>query len=99
MQKFFKLCVENIKYFKSNVDTVGMDGRVISFFLHQDEFNKCDTYLSNYIQGHLCGAFENKFNIDKTFILHNYGNCFTIDQKIDFFKQIKNNKHWSKILK
>lgn len=98
MQKMFKLCSESINMF-INPDSFTADERTMSFCLTIPEFQNCDAYLPLYTQGHVYGSFENRYDEDKTFLLHCYGPSFSIDYRISVGNQIKHNKWWNNIQK
>lgn len=101
MRQFFKDCVQFSNFYTGNTikSSQGTDGRTIQYLLQLKKYNSIYTYTPNYTQGGIACSFEFKYDEDKTFVLHNYGYALNIDQKIDQFEQLKNNKWWKEILK
>ena len=100
MKEFFKDCRKIFDYKKNVVNplTGGIDGRTISLTLQLKKYNSLYAYLYNQAQGGLANSYETVYNVDKTFILHNYGEALNLDQKIDWVKSLKQNKWWKPIL-
>lgn len=98
MKEFFSLCVKFEEYFLNRIDRgIQADGAVICFFLQQKKFNPLYTLLGLHAQGSVYGSFENKYDEDKTFILHNFGDIFKPNTKYELINKLLQNKHWKDI--
>lgn len=72
--------------------------RVIKFMLLQQKYKPLYTFLPDFAQGGSQNLFETKYDEDKTFILHNYGQALTLDQKVEQVKLLKKNKWWKGLI-
>lgn len=77
---------------------VELDGRAISLCLLKKKYNSSFTYLYPQAQGAHMGGFHFKYNVNNTFILHEYGSATTLDQKIYVVKALWYNKWWKSCL-
>ena len=96
MRRFWKQCVDFIPLIKARwTDAfLAIDGAVIQETLRLKEFQTCFTFLPDYAQGGVANSFETKYNEDTTFILHNYGDALTLEQKYNMLYNLLLNKHW-----
>lgn len=70
------------------------DGRAIRFLLLQNRYEGIYTYLFDQAQCGIANIGKTKYNVEKTFVLHNWGDATTIEQKIQLLEQLKQNKWW-----
>lgn len=47
----------------------------------QNRYKDCYTFMFDQAQGGIANAFETKYDVEKTFILHNYGEALNLEQK------------------
>ena len=96
IREFFKDCVDVIKYFIHRVFERGRayDGMIMDFVLQQEKYNNIWTFMYPQAQGGAANSYETAYNVEKTFVLHNYGQALNLDQKIDWIKSLKQNKWW-----
>lgn len=85
------------------MDTVytskSQDERAIGLCLLKKKYKSTWTFLYEQSQGALACMFKNKYDVQNTFILHEYGLATTKDQKIAEVKDLWNNKWWQEIEK
>lgn len=101
MKEYFKDCMNLIQYYTHRTIPRGKcpEGLIMCFLFKQQKYKDCYTFMYDQAQGGLANGFEQHYDQDKTFVVHNYGQALTLDQKIDQFKKIKENKWWKDILK
>ena len=75
------------------------DERAIGLVLLKQDYYNTWTFLYEQSQGGLACMFKNKYDVQNTFILHEFGLATTKDQKIAEVKDLWNNKWWKKIEK
>lgn len=77
----------------------GQDGRVIKFMLLQKKYNPLYTFMPQFAMGGVANSFETRYDVEKHFVLHNYGQALTDEQKIEWAQSLKNNKWWKEYYK
>lgn len=99
MKQFFQDCINLIKYYIYRYvwRGRGYDGLIMSSILFQEKYKNAFIYMYDQAQGGIKNVFETKYDVNTTFILHNYGNALTIDQKIEQINKLKSNIWWSQI--
>lgn len=70
------------------------DGRSLRFVLLQKRYKGVYTYLFDQAQANVAQIGRTKYNVDKCFVMHNWGKATTMQQKIDLMKGLKTNKWW-----
>lgn len=75
------------------------DERPLGLCLLKKKYNNLYTFLDSNVQGARISGYQNKYDEDKSFILHEYGQATTKEQKIDAVKALWNNKFWKNIEK
>lgn len=101
MRKYFEQCTEVQKRFFIDTDPesgMTQDGRAMIFMLCQKRYKDLYTFLPEFAQGGLANSYQTHFDIQKTFVLHNYGQALNLDQKIECVQSLKHNKWWNKVL-
>lgn len=96
MKDFFRDAISLIPYFNGDFNA-GIDGTIINFLLNNRKYKNAEMMLPDWIQQHVIGQNENRFNIEKCFLMHNYG-CISINDRILIFKQLTSNKYWKSYL-
>lgn len=97
MKEFFTDATNLSQYLKDIVYECNttIDGKAICLMLLQKKYN--DSYIHMYEQAQ--GGFANSYNMrydqENTFLMHNYGQAMTFNQKLIALKRLKNNKWWS----
>lgn len=102
MKDFFYDCYQYSKYRSNTIRPIlggGLDGNSMSHMLLLQKYNPLYIHMYSQAQGCRASSYEFKYDVEKTFILHNYGDAMTAEQKIEDMKQVKNNKWWKEILK
>ena len=98
IRQFFKQVVDVAEIFLDNVlNFAPPQESAILIILNKKQYKDLFTFMYDQAQGTIKSGFEFCYDVDKTFILHNYG-AFTIQEKIDSIKQVKTNKWWKPIL-
>lgn len=98
MKQFWKNCI-NLAQLKRQTIGYYSDGRIVCIALNMKKYNDKYTHLYDQAQGGVANVFETHYDVDKTFVLHNYGDAMTIDQKIEWIKSLKYNKWWNEYFK
>lgn len=93
MKELFKQVTINLNLF---LKTIKIQQASLDLLLFDDRYKDKWTFLYDQAQGHKAGSFESYYDQNKTFVMHNYA-IFNCDKKIQFMKQLKKNKWWSKI--
>ena len=100
MKKLFKDSLKAQELFMDTIYTSKTeDERALGLCLLKKEYNDTYTFLYPEVQGARASRYENQYNEDKAFILHEYGQATTKQQKIDAVKALWNNKFWKNIEK
>ena len=97
MRKFWEECEYLELNYMLDRDPKGVmvtDGSSIDFMLIQKRYKDLFTFMYDQAQGGLANSYETAYDVEKTFILHNYGQALTTDQKIDWIQSLKTNKWW-----
>ena len=98
MKQFFKDAVKLMDLYL--LHTVGRscmteDGRVIAYMVRHQKYNKLYTYLPDYAQNGVLHWERTRFNPETSFLMHNYGDYFTLDKKMHYLKYAKNSHWWN----
>ena len=100
MREFFE---QAYKFMKSYIIEMAydsfsaIDGRTIRYMLMLKKWKDIYIHLYPQSQGCVIGAYKMKYDLNKTFILHNYGSIFTIEQRIAYLEQLKQNFWWKQV--
>lgn len=99
MKQFFTDCVDALKFFMNRVVPAGrsLDGLLIDFILLQKKYFDCYTMLPYYAQGGVFNTHQTKYDLQTTFVRHEYGTATNMEQKIAYLEEVKNNKWWSEV--
>lgn len=99
MKDFFNDCLWYAKYRLNAIRPIagGIDGRSMSHMLLNKKYNSVYIHMYDQAQGCSASSYEFAYDVDKTFVLHNFGDALTADQKIDWIKLLKQNKWWKPI--
>lgn len=99
-KKFFAECLKN-QFVLRNISRTNAtpDGRSISFTAQYDEYQDLVAFMVQNAQGGFLNAYGTNYNQAITFILHNFGKGYTIDQKIDAIEKLKSNRNWKQLFK
>lgn len=73
------------------------DGRAIRFLLLQNRYQGIYTYLFDQAQAGVANYGKTCYDVQKCFVMHNWGDATTLDQKIYLLNQLKKNKWWKPI--
>ena len=100
MKDFFSMLCEN--FYLSNLvfenlknDTIcAIDGFLISLFNKSPRLYSLLKFLPLSTMGHILGSNEHTYNINTTFVQHNYG-TMPIKDRLEHAKLIKENKWWN----
>ena len=101
MKDFFEDTLKIANYRKENALRPmkgGLQGRSMAMTLQMKKYNSCYTFMYDQAQGGVANSYELNYDIDKTFILHNFGQALNLDQKINQVQNLKTNKWWKPIL-
>lgn len=101
MKDLFNVMCENfyLSYMRDkflNVRFSG-DGYIISYFLNSLNFYSLYTYMPSWSQGHIMCPFGAHYDVDKSFLMHNYS-IMSLEDRLKYFEELKNNKWWKPIL-
>lgn len=99
MKDFLDNCLNLLKTYTKNLYTKsdsGLEGKTIRFTLAQKQYKDIWTHMPEWSQGGLANVGKTKYSVEKTFIMHNYGEALNIKQKISLINTIKKNKWWKK---
>jgi len=99
MRTMFNLICENfyLSYLNKNYYTCS-DGFLMFTFLRNLKNDDKFCFLPLTVQGHIQGAEDARYDVNKSFIQHNYGGV-SIKDRVKYAKEIKNNKWWSSLNK
>lgn len=99
MKQYFQDCINLIKYYIHRYvwRGKGYDGLIMDAVLFQKKYKNVYIFMYDQAQGGLKNDNETAYNVNTTFILHNYGDALTIDQKIEQINKLKSNIWWSQI--
>ena len=73
------------------------DGRAIRFLLLQNRYQGIYTYLYDQAQAGVANYGKLCYDVDQCFVMHNWGDATTIEQKIHLLELLKTNKWWKEI--
>ena len=76
---------------------VSLIGKVISLCLNKMKYHSSFIFLPYYVQGLFMGDCYSKYDENKTFILHEYGDATTKQQKLEEVKSLWYNKWWRQV--
>ena len=99
MKQFFNDCVGALKYFMNRVFPAGrsLDGLLIDFTLLQQKYFNCYRMMPYCAQGGIYNTQQTKYDLQNTFVRHEYGTATNMQQKIAYLEETKNNKWWSEV--
>lgn len=101
-RKFFEeACfIQNNYFYDTYPKTeITLEGRSVGIMLMQQRYKNIYTYMFDQAQGGVANSYETRYDVEKTFVIHNYGQALNLDQKIDYVESLKTNKWWKDILK
>ena len=98
MKEYLNDCNKIGEYFLNKMKTsLSPETNTIIFLLQQNKYKDFYCFLPSYAQQCNLGSFENAYNEDQAFILHNYGRGISFDFKYTHLQQLLNNKYWKNI--
>lgn len=101
MKNMFQAICENFWFsynsFYFNGVRYTSEGFLINMFLRNKNYEDAYAHMSMFSQGHVMGAYDAKYDEDRSFIQHNYS-VMPIEDRLKFAQKLKLNKWWKPIL-
>ena len=74
------------------------DGWSLRFLLLMNKYQGVYKFMYDQAQAGVANYTRTKYDVEKCFIEHNWGDATNMEQKIYLLQQLKTNKWWSQLL-
>ena len=72
------------------------DGYLMDYFLNSPSFYDVFSFMPVWNQGHMMLPFGAKYDVDKSFLQHNYS-IMSIEDRLKYAEELKTNKWWKQL--